>query len=154
MKFFVILFSVLIAYQAEAYTPYGPKECEEADAKVDIYASRDSFEPRVIYVKEKDRVCFVVHPVDTSVVITIEGYPSIYVTVLANAQAKMEYFRAEKVGEFKIKCRMCGLRSNPKLIVESREKFEKDEERVYRRKSQDYRKNEPTQFDTRRGYSN
>lgn len=122
-----------------SFTPYGDKECETSDAKVLISVTKDSFEPRLIYVKEGDKVCMKVEAIDYSVSMTIDSHP-VMLSVAPSKKPATAYFRANKVGEFNIKCRGgCALGVQPKLIVQSKADFEKFQEEQYRKDSEKYR---------------
>ena len=145
-----LLLTLFLSIQAHAFTYAGDLECNRSDSKIDVYVSKDRFEPRVIYVKENDKVCLKVHAVDYGASFTIDGYPAVLASVRANSPPRISYFTANKVGEFKINCKGgCALGVNAKLVVQSKESFEREEERKYRKDARDYRKNDPYNFDRR-----
>lgn len=119
---------------------YGEKQCDRNDAvRVDITVTKDRFEPRIIYLQEKDKVCLYVSAVDYPVSFSIDRHP-VVVTVRPGKQS-FTYFVVNKVGEYNIQCKGgCALGVKPKIIVQSKEEFEKFQEEKYREKSEKYRK--------------
>lgn len=120
------------------FTPYGAVACNESDSEVDVYVSAEYFEPRIIYVKEGDKVCLKVIAVDEPISFTIDSYPvMLSARPTANKKPTLAYFRATKVGEFRIRCKGgCAYKSEPKLVVQSKASFEKWEEEKYREEAQ------------------
>jgi len=119
---------------------YSEKDCERNDfVKVELTVSPEYIEPRVIYLQEGDKVCLFLKAVDTNVSINVDKLP---ISIYANPRKTgFEFFRATKVGEFALKCRGCGYKSsNPRIIIQSREEFQKYEEEKYREDSSKFRK--------------
>lgn len=119
---------------------YFEKNCEKNDVvSIDVYVSKDRFEPRVIFLKEKDKVCLKVHAVDYNVAFSIEKHP--VVVSVPSGKDSLTFFRVGKVGTYKVDCKGgCGLGVNPKIVVQSNEDYEKWQEEKYREKSEKYRK--------------
>lgn len=139
MKFISFILLVFAYLNAEA-TFYSEKECEKNNAVIiEVTVTKDRFEPRLIYLQEKDKVCMFVTAKDYPVSMVVEKMP---VSLTARpGKREFTYFTVPKVGEFNIKCNGgCALGVKPKIIVQSKEQFEKFQEEKYREKSENYRK--------------
>lgn len=123
-----------------AFSFYGEKECEKNDVvSVDVFVSKDRLEPRIIYLKENDKVCLKVNSIDFNVSLSIEKHP-----VLITAKSGMtsfSFFKVKGPGTYKIDCKGgCALGVDAKIIVQSSADFDKWQEENYREKSEKYRK--------------
>ena len=137
---FLSLAILLFSLNTNAFTPYSDKECEKNNViTVNVSVSADTFEPRIIYLKENDKVCLKVKAIDYNVAFTIDKHP-IYVSVRSNKES-YTYFKVGKKGEYKITCKGgCALGVDAKLVVQSKEEYDKWEEEKYREQSDKYRK--------------
>lgn len=116
------------------------EDCKRSDAKVEVNVGVEDMDPRIIYVRENDRVCMIVHSEDVRVSLSIEKYP-VTVTVQRN-KSEMVYFRANKVGEFNLICRSCADGKNFKgarLVVQKQADFDKAQEEYLRKEAEEYR---------------
>lgn len=136
MKKTIITMILLFTNFLMAYTE---EECEKNDViKINMEVSFDQIEPRIIYLQEKDKVCLFVKAIDTNASLSIEKLP---VTIYATERREgFQYFRVDKAGEHKITCRGCGYKTEAKIVVQTREEFQKFDEEKYRKDSNKYRK--------------
>ena len=139
------LFSVAQADQVNnRWTYKTEKDCKTSDAKVVLYVGVEEISPRIVYLRQGDKVCLIINAEETRVSLRIPKYP-VFVTAQKN-QSEMTYFKADKVGEFDIKCTGCADgREFPgaKIIVQSKTEFDKFQEEDYRKDSEKYRKQYP-----------
>lgn len=132
----IIIAILLISGQIWAYDS---SDCEKNDVvRVNMEVTFDQIEPRVVYLQEKDKVCLFVKAIDTNAALSIDKLP---VTIYATDRKEgFEYFRVDKAGEYKINCRGCGYKTEAKIVVQTREEFQKFDEQKYREDSNKYRK--------------
>ena len=137
MKSLILIAAFFISIQAFAYTE---SECDKNDVvTVNVTVTKDRFEPRVIYLKERDKVCMFVTAVDYGVSFTVDRQP-ISVSV-ASGRTGFTYFTVPRSGEFSIRCHGgCALGVDAKIIVQPKAEFEKFENRDYREQAESYRK--------------
>lgn len=117
------------------------KDCQKSDAKVELNATFDEISPRQVYVREGDNVCLIVNAIENSIALNIEKH-AVRITA-RKGQSEMTYFRALKVGEYKINCRGCGQGrkfGGAKLVVIKAEDFDKQQEEDLRKNSENFRK--------------
>lgn len=141
MKFLMLTILTLFCSSSMAFSSfYDESECEKNNVvTIDVTITEDRFEPRIIYLQEKDKVCLFVKALDFPVSLTIDRLP-VMVTAQTGKTA-FAYFRVEGPGEYAIKCNGgCAEGVRPKIIVQTREEFEKFQEEKYREKSERYRK--------------
>lgn len=141
----VLLFSVVSLAQTEKtgsrWTYMTKKDCEKSDARVELNATFDEISPRQVYVREGDNVCLIVNAIENSIALNIEKHAARLTA--RKGQTEMTYFRALKVGEYKINCRGCGQGrkfGGAKLIVVSASEFDKQQEEELRKSSENFRK--------------
>jgi heme/copper-type cytochrome/quinol oxidase subunit 2 len=123
-----------------SYTESNARDCDMSDAKIEVSVTRESFEPRIIYIQEGDKVCLTLRAIDTPVSMTIDSYPVMASTTPSVSKGALVLFRATKVGEFRIRCRGgCASKSEPKLVVQSKKDFQQFQDEKYREKAEKYR---------------
>lgn len=139
MKLVILAIMFFTGLNAIAYTPYSESECNKPNVvDVDISVSFDQFEPRIIYLKENDKVCFKVTAIDVNISMSLEKHPML-ISARAN-KTTFTYLKIGKKGEYKFKCNGCAYNVNPKVVVQSKEEFEKFDEEKLREESNTYRK--------------
>jgi bifunctional DNA-binding transcriptional regulator/antitoxin component of YhaV-PrlF toxin-antitoxin module len=116
------------------------EDCKRSDAQIVLKVGVEDMSPRMVYVREGDKVCLIVNSEEVRVSLSIEKYP-VSVTVQRN-KSEMTYFKANQIGEFKLICRGCADGKNfngAKLVVESKESFDKAQEEYLRKEAEEYR---------------